>query len=76
MINGTIAQGFIYGDQLLLVGEVNSAGTRVSRFVYGSKPNIPDYMIRGTTTYRIFFDQLGSPLDKELLSLTSQLANE
>ena len=33
----------------------------VSRFVYGSRANVPDYLIRGGTTYRVVSDQLGSP---------------
>jgi RHS repeat-associated protein len=33
----------------------------VSQFVYGTKVNVPDYMIKGGTTYKIITDQLGSP---------------
>jgi RHS repeat-associated protein len=33
----------------------------VSRFVYASKGNIPDYLIKGGVTYRIISDHLGSP---------------
>jgi len=29
--------------------------------VYGSKPNVPDYMVRGGATWRIVSDHLGSP---------------
>ena len=59
-VDGTLVQGFIYGDQLNPVAEVNGAGTVVSRFVYGTKPNVPDYMVRGGNTYRIISDHLGS----------------
>ena len=59
-VDGMLVQGFIYGDQLNPVAEVNGAGAVVSRFVYGTKPNVPDYMVRGGNTYRIISDHLGS----------------
>jgi RHS repeat-associated protein len=34
---------------------------RVARFVYGSKANIPDYIVKNGSTYRIISDHLGSP---------------
>jgi RHS repeat-associated protein len=33
----------------------------VSRFVYGTKPNVPEYIIKNGRTYRVFSDHLGSP---------------
>jgi RHS repeat-associated protein len=33
----------------------------VSRFVYGTTANVPDYMVKGGVTYRIITDHLGSP---------------
>ena len=41
--------------------EPDGVGNVVSRFVYGSKGNVPDYMIKGGVTYRIISDHLGSP---------------
>jgi len=43
------------------VAELDSAGALVSRFVYASKSNVPDFMMRGGRTYRILSDHLGSP---------------
>jgi RHS repeat-associated protein len=60
-VNGTLVQGFLYKDQLNPVAELDGAGNVVSRFVYGSKPNVPDYMVKGGVTYRIISDHLGSP---------------
>ncbi len=60
-INGTLTQGFLYGSQLNPVAELDGAGSVVSRFVYGTKGNVPDYMVRGGVTYRIISDHLGSP---------------
>ena len=60
-VNGSITNGFIYEDQLRIAAEVNPSGVIVSRFVYGSKVNTPDYMIKNGVTYKIISDQLGSP---------------
>ena len=37
------------------------AGNVVTRFVYASRGNVPDYMVWGGNTYRIITDHLGSP---------------
>ncbi len=63
-VNGTLVQGFLYQNQLNPVAELNGTGAVVSRFVYGTKANVPDYMIdvaNGGVTYRIISDNLGSP---------------
>jgi RHS repeat-associated protein len=60
-VNGSLVQGFLYQDPLEPVAELDGAGNVVSRFVYGSRPNVPDYMVKGSTTYRILSDHLGSP---------------
>jgi len=60
-INGTLTQGFLYQDQLNPIVELNPDGSIKSRFVYGTKANVPDYMIKNGTTYRIISDHLGSP---------------
>jgi RHS repeat-associated protein len=43
------------------VAELDGAGNVVARFVYGSRPNIPDYVVTASGTLRIFSDHLGSP---------------
>jgi RHS repeat-associated protein len=61
-VNGTLVQGWLYQDQLRPVAQLDGSGTNVvARFVYGSKPNVPDYMITNGGTYRILSDHLGSP---------------
>ncbi|MGH7164136.1 MAG: RHS repeat-associated core domain-containing protein [Nitrospiraceae bacterium] len=60
-LNGTLTQGFLYQNQLNPVAELDGAGNVVSRFVYGTKANVPDYVTKGGTTYRIVSDHLGSP---------------
>ncbi|OGT20131.1 MAG: hypothetical protein A2V90_06680 [Gammaproteobacteria bacterium RBG_16_57_12] len=60
-VNGTLVQGFLYQDQLKPIAELDGSGAVVSRFVYATGINVPDYLIKGTTAYRIVTDYLGSP---------------
>ena len=60
-VNGALVQGFLYDDQLRIAAELDGAGTVVARFVYGTRVNVPEYMVKGGTTYRIVTDHLGSP---------------
>jgi YD repeat-containing protein len=59
-VGGTLVQGFLYRDGLNPVAELDGSGALVSRFVYGTRPNVPDYMVKGGVTYRIISDHLGS----------------
>ena len=38
-------------------------GNVVATFVYGTRPNVPDLMLKGGVTYRIISDSLGSPVE-------------
>jgi RHS repeat-associated protein len=60
-IDGTLVQQWLYKDQLSPVAELDGAGNVVAQFVYGSKANVPDYMITSSGTFRILSDHLGSP---------------
>ena len=60
-VNGTLVQGFLYRDQFKPVAELDGTGAVVARFVYGSNPLVPDYLVKGGTTYRLISDHLGSP---------------
>jgi RHS repeat-associated protein len=60
-INGLLVQGFLYRDDLSPIAELDAAGAVVSRFVYASERNVPEYMERNGQTYRIVSDPLGSP---------------
>ncbi len=46
-VNGTLVQGFLYVDQLKIAAELDGANNVISRFVYGGKENVPEYMIKG-----------------------------
>ncbi|MEO6421699.1 MAG: RHS repeat-associated core domain-containing protein, partial [Candidatus Nitrotoga sp.] len=60
-VNGTLVQAFLYQGRLRPVAELNSANAIVSRFVYATHINVPDYIIKAGVTYRIIADNLGSP---------------
>ncbi len=60
-VNGVLQKRWIYMDQYRIAAEANGAGAITKRFVYGSKTNIPDYMIASGVKYRIISDHLGSP---------------
>jgi RHS repeat-associated protein len=60
-INGTRVRGWLYADQLRPVAELDGDDNVIARFVYGTKPNVPEYIIKNGTTYRVFSDHLGSP---------------
>jgi len=60
-VNGVLVQGFLYQDSLNPIAELDAQDNVVARFVYGSRSNVPDYMIKGGVTYRIIADHLGSP---------------
>ncbi|MBK6782271.1 MAG: RHS repeat-associated core domain-containing protein [Gemmatimonadetes bacterium] len=42
------------------MAELDGSGQVVSRFVYGTRVNVPDYMERGGETYRLVTNHLGS----------------
>ena len=60
-VNGTHQQGFLYEDELRPIAELDGSNNLVSLFVYASRSNVPDYMLKGGTTYSIIADHLGSP---------------
>ncbi|MGZ5445925.1 MAG: NHL domain-containing protein [Thermoanaerobaculia bacterium] len=60
-INGSLVQGWLYSGQLRIMAELDGDGNVTSRFVYGSRTNVPDYMVKAGVTYRIISDHLGSP---------------
>ncbi|HOU15487.1 MAG TPA: RHS repeat-associated core domain-containing protein [Anaerolineae bacterium] len=60
-VNGVLVQGFLYEGSFRPIAELDGSGAVVSRFVYGSRSNVPAYLLKGGQTYRIIADQLGSP---------------
>ncbi len=60
-VGGTLVQGFLYQSALKPIAELDGTGAVVSRFVYAGKANVPHYLLKGTQTYRIITDHVGSP---------------
>jgi RHS repeat-associated protein len=59
-VNGVVTQGLLYQGQLSPIAELNGSNQVVSRFVYGTRVNVPEYVIKSGTTYRVLTDHLGS----------------
>ncbi|MEO8136183.1 MAG: RHS repeat-associated core domain-containing protein, partial [Betaproteobacteria bacterium] len=60
-INGTLVKRWLYDGALRIVAELDGGGALLSRFVYATKINVPEYVVKGGTTYRLVTDYLGSP---------------
>ena len=60
-VNGVLVQGFLYQGGFSPIAELDGSGNVVSRFVYGARGNVPEYLIKAGQTYRIVSDHLGSP---------------
>jgi RHS repeat-associated protein len=60
-VNGALVKSWIYEDQLRPAAELDGSGNVVARFIYGSKINVPEYVVKGNDKFRIITDQLGSP---------------
>jgi RHS repeat-associated protein len=58
--NGTLQRGYLWQSDLRIAAELNASNQVVSRFVYATGANVPDYMIKNGVTYRILTDHLGS----------------
>lgn len=56
-----VTHSWLYADQFRIVAELDVAGEVVSRFIYGSRTNAPDYMVKHGQAYRIVCDHRGSP---------------
>ena len=61
-MNGTLTEGFLYDGQLEPVAELDGSGNVVEQFVYGTHPNVPDYILKGGVEYRVITDQVGGPV--------------
>jgi RHS repeat-associated protein len=59
-VDGTLTRTYLYGDALRVLAELDGSGAVVSRFVYATRVNVPEYMIRAGTTYRLITDERGS----------------
>lgn len=59
-VNSHSLTGWLYQNSLNPVAELDSTGAVTARYVWGTRGNVPDYVIKSATTYRIVSDHLGS----------------
>jgi RHS repeat-associated protein len=59
--NGVLQKQWLYRGGLNPVAELDGTGAIVAVYGYGSGGSVPAYVQRGTTTYRLISDHLGSP---------------
>jgi RHS repeat-associated protein len=59
-VNGALFEGFLYRSQLQPAAWLNADGSIRAMFVYGLHTNVPEYMNKGGTSYRLITDQVGS----------------
>jgi len=60
-VNDVLVKAWLYQDGLNPIAELDGSGNVVKRFVYGTRANVPDYLVTSGTTYRVVADHLGSP---------------
>jgi RHS repeat-associated protein len=60
-ISGVLVQGFLWENDLRIAAELDGSGNVAAKFIYGARPNVPEFMETGTGTYRFIHDHLGSP---------------
>ena len=60
-VDGILETAWLYKDGINPIAELDGTGNVISRFVYASRGNMPDYVIKGGNIYRIISDHLGSP---------------
>ncbi|MGH7832385.1 MAG: RHS repeat domain-containing protein, partial [Candidatus Binatia bacterium] len=60
-LEGKLVQGFLYGDALKPVAELDARNNVVSTFSYATRINVPDYLEKSDGIYRVITDHLGSP---------------
>ena len=61
LVDGVRVRAWLYADQLRPIAELDGSGNVISRFVYASRSNVPDYFIRDGLWYKIIANHLGSP---------------
>jgi RHS repeat-associated protein len=59
-VNGVLVKAWLYQGELTPIAELDGSGQLVSQFVYGTRANVPDYMVRNGRTYQYITDDLGS----------------
>lgn len=59
-VDGQVAAKWVWESQFQPLAEYDDQGNLTSRFVYGTRLNVPDLILRNGTTWRLITDQVGS----------------
>jgi RHS repeat-associated protein len=59
-LNGQVVAQWVYSGQLAPVAEMDSTGVVVARYIYATHVNVPDYIVKNDSVYRVVTDHLGS----------------
>ena len=59
-IDGVRQYGLLYQNELAPVAQLDASNAVVATFVYATRQNVPDYMIKAGQVYRVVADHLGS----------------
>lgn len=59
LVDGTLTNLYVYNDLNQIIADINSSGS-VRRYIYATKPNIPDFYTQDGKNYKIISDQIGS----------------
>ncbi len=60
-VDGAVAEGFLYGDMLGPIAQLDASGAVQIRFVYSTRSECPEYLERDGKRYRVWCDLRGSP---------------
>ncbi len=60
LVDGAVVKRWLY-EGGRIVAELDTLGNVLTRFIYGTRTNVPEYFISNGMSYRIVADQLGSP---------------
>ena len=60
-VDGVLVRGWLYGEAQGPVAELDGSGAVTSRFIYASRRDVPDYLVKAGETYRILSGDNGSP---------------
>jgi RHS repeat-associated protein len=60
-VNGVLVKQWLYQDGLKPTLEYSASESSPTRFVYGTRLNLPDYLVVEDTSYRVLADVQGSP---------------
>ncbi len=60
-VDGVMTRQFLYANDLQPVAELDGQRRLLSRFVFGQRPNAPEYLVRSGVVYKVVCDAQGSP---------------